>query len=138
MGYTHYWSHPEIPADVWARLAEDTRRLISMAHNAGLAVAGRFGTGAPEIDERAIALNGCKDFDEEYETFMLRPEATDFDFCKTGRQPYDHLVGAILLRAHVLASVDVRSDGDMSGDDWAEAHLLYAMTFDETAPVVVW
>lgn len=51
-------------------------------------------------EEDSIELNGSK---SSCETFILKPEATGFSFCKTARRPYDLVVTAILLRAWQLA-----------------------------------
>jgi hypothetical protein len=136
MGYTHYWGHSRIIPEDWSRLTADVRKILDMAHRVGHVLAGPMGTGNPVIDDDRISLNGSKLMGEDYETFELRPEAIDFDCCKTGERPYDTVVCAILLRAYSLVRVDVRSDGDMNGDDWAEGRLLYAMAFDEPAPVM--
>jgi hypothetical protein len=56
--------------------------------------------GDPIINfETGINLNG----ERSHETFLLKPEATGFAFCKTARKPYDKVVTAILLRASQLA-----------------------------------
>jgi hypothetical protein len=135
MGYTHYWEHGPIARTVFRDLADDARRIVDMARSAGYTVAGPMGTGEPKFDDFGISLNGSQDLWEDHETFELTPNATDFDFCKTARKPYDAVVCAILLRASLrVPGFIVKSNGDIDGDDWAEGRLLYAMTFDEPAP----
>jgi len=63
-----------------------------------------------------IRFNG-KD-DEGHETFMLTPDPSDFNFCKTAQKPYDLVVVAILCLLAHRTDTGVSSDGDRS--DWAE------------------
>jgi hypothetical protein len=81
-------------------------------------LAGWDGTGAPEFAETEFSLNGADP--DDYETFSLGTEATDFDFCKTGERPYDIVVTAIITRAAELAmergyKFEFWGDGGMEG-----------------------
>jgi len=95
-------------------------------------VLGAEGVGEPEFEEDSFALNGSFVHDEDYETFELSRKATDFDFCKTDRRPYDAVVGAILLRAvQIVPIFFLGSDGGWERD-WPAARELYAKTFGES------
>lgn len=128
MGYTHNWDKSDTAEDVWAALVADARRI---AETAGVPLAGPMGDGEPQFNAERIALNGVEATGDDYESFVLVSGATTFEFCKTGRMPYDVVVTAILLRAaHTVPGFDVRSDGGW-GSDWVEARKLYATVFGE-------
>jgi hypothetical protein len=115
MGYTHYWRHAELPADLFAEIAADAKAIVE---NSPVPLAGWDGTGAPEFAETEFSLNGADP--DDYETFSLGTEATDFDFCKTGERPYDIVVTAIITRAAELAmergyKFEFWGDGGMEG-----------------------
>jgi hypothetical protein len=128
MGYTHYWRHAELPADLFAEIAADAKAIVAASP---VPLAGFDGTGEPEFTEDEFSLNGADP--DDYETFSLRTVATDYDFCKTGQRPYDVVVTAILLRAAALAFArDVKfefwSDGDLDVD-WAAGRELVGKVF---------
>lgn len=132
MGYTHYWEHPAIDPETWAILMADARRVITATD---VRLGDGYGRNVPEVTSEALILNGWEADDEDYETFHLTPGGTGFDFCKTARRPYDAVVGAILLRAEkTVTGFSLRSDGDISGEDWADAWILYARVFAKTTP----
>jgi len=138
MGYSHYWSHPDIDPTAWAAFTADVKRIILMATHAGIALAGPMGTGDPEVSDARISLNGSEERGGDFETFEVTTDGTEYDFCKTGLRPYDQVVCAILLAAYTrIDGVAIWSDGDINGDDWAEGRLLYAMALDRTAPRVI-
>jgi hypothetical protein len=116
MGYTHYWHQAAgIPADLFAEIARDAKVIVQ---NSPVPLAGWDGTGEPEISDTEVGLNGADP--DDYETFVLRPEASDFNFCKTGERPYDIVVTAILFRAAKLCqergvSFTIDSDGGLEG-----------------------
>lgn len=126
MGYTHYWNYPDIPADVFAKLAEDAQEIVKQSN---VPIAGWDGHGEPEITEQLIRFNGLAPSDD-YETFQLIPAGT-VDFCKTGRQPYDEIVTAILIRAKVLVpDFKFTSDGSWT-EDWTDGRALYTEIFGD-------
>lgn len=131
MGYTHYWKHPELPADLFAEIGRDARVIVGTVRARGIGIAGWDGTGEPEFSDEAISFNGVDP--DDYETFTLTPEATEFNFTKTGERPYDLAVTAVLLRVAALAAKhDVKfefwSDGDLD-TDWADGRQLVAEVF---------
>jgi hypothetical protein len=128
MGYTHYWRHAELPADLFAEITADAKAIVAASP---VPLAGFDGTGAPEFSDFEFMLNGANP--DDYETFGLNRDATDYDFCKTGQRPYDVVVTAILLRAAALAFArDVKfefwSDGDLDVD-WAAGRELVGKVF---------
>lgn len=128
MGYTHYWSHDYIDHDSWIRLIDDARRIINAIE---VPVGNGLGEGEPVLTEDEIRLNGKNGND--YETFLLTPDPTGFDFCKTGLRPYDVVVTTVLLRATLtIPGFNIRSDGDWS--DWRNAQEAYEYIFQEPAP----
>lgn len=127
MGYTHYATVTDAAAFAAAmpQIAADARKIIGAVE---VPVAGWDGTGAAEITDTEIRLNGLAP--EDYETFALTTESGS-SFCKTGRRPYDVIVTAILLRAfvHAPSAIEVESDGDMDGEDWTPAHRVVEALF---------
>jgi hypothetical protein len=125
MGFTHYWHQPvgtPIPADAWAKIAADARKLVESAPCTLLAEYDEPGT-TPEITGSAIWFNGAGG--EGHETFFLERtpsgriyDGEHFSFCKTARKPYDRVVIAILACAaeHAPEHIRVESDGDE--EDW--------------------
>lgn len=135
MGYTHYFT---LKGSVVARfpdLAADAVHLFNTATAQGIALAGPLGTGLPDVSDQTIRFNGAEP--RNYETFSLRASDTDFNFCKTGPQPYDAVVAALLIRAkHLLGeTIEISSDG--TWDEWADGRALYEKAFAE-APICPW
>jgi hypothetical protein len=153
MGYTHYWitfprtaqfraAWPAIVADSCAITAEVARR--------GITLRGPHGTGAPVTGPDRICLNGpASDGDDGWgEAFDLTadprhvhyqppglPRGAVWSFCKTGRNPYDLAVTAILLRASQHAPRHVRLCSDGSWDtDWLPARDLICALFGASTP----
>jgi hypothetical protein len=67
MGYTHYWRHAELPADLFAEIIADAKAIVE---NSPVPLASWDGTGAPEFTEDEFSLNGADP--DDYETFSLR------------------------------------------------------------------
>jgi hypothetical protein len=66
----------------------------------------RGGTKPALVDiDQGIQLNGAN---RSHEAFIIKNEATNFNFCKTARKPYDEVVTAILLRAAHLAGDTIK------------------------------
>lgn len=123
MGYTHYWRQEgdAIPAEAWAKIMADTKRLIKAAGESQITLWHDYdepGT-APEVTNENIWFNGADD--NGHETFELVPGPADFTFCKTAYKPYDRVVCAILAIAkeHAGDAIVVTSDGEKS--DWKPA-----------------
>lgn len=131
MGYTHHWyrTRPFTDAE-WSRIVASTQGILQRAAAAGVDIAdwsGKPGT-QPEVDVpceepvegKVIAFNGRAPQDQE--SFILSkavpparrpsPEGV-FQFCKTGRAPYDACVVSVLAIARQIApeAITVKSDG---------------------------
>ena len=119
MGYTHYWNHENLDQAKWdEEFIPLVRRVISTA---GVPLGDAYGEGLPVVASGRLALNGKKE--DGHESFILRPDPTDFDFCKTARKPYDMVVVAILIIAEqTFPGFRWSSDGDEQ--DHAEGRLL--------------
>ena len=116
MGWTHHWTRPaELPANAFARAAEDCRRAFALI---GIPLAGADGEGAPVITDDRIVFNGpagagCEPFRIHRCEKDRRGGATTWSFCKTGRAPYDVCVqmALIVLKHHLSDHITVGSDG---------------------------
>lgn len=145
--YTHYWyQRRDFTRDEWQRIVATFQKMrenlpYSTASGGGyyqdepLAIAGADGAGEPTADAMIIMFNGAAPLAGE--TFLLvrlsqlyhdaydwDPEENAwFNFCKTGRRPYDLVVCALLLAMTAIApdAIQVSSDGDMQGLDWLPA-----------------
>lgn len=134
MGYTHYWRHADIDATTFERIVTDAKALTERS---GVAIRGWDGECEVDWTDGEISLNGNAGKNEGFETFQFGPDNTTFSFCKTGEQPYDVVVTAILLRAYALlpdGDMSITSDGDWL--DWQAGRDLYVEAFDEYAPEV--
>jgi hypothetical protein len=125
MGYTHYWM-VDRGADR-GRLIEAGREMAKVVRASSVPLADGTGEGGtePEIDLAAgtVWFNGVDD--DSYEFFywppdLSRPDSSNpsrtFDFCKTSRMPYDHVVVACLLVAQRVLDqqIEIRSDGTLA------------------------
>lgn len=130
MGYAHHWriKQPQTLAQAMPAIAADLKQLLP--HLPPLA--GSLGTGKPEISGELIAFNGVAP-DGDYESFVLDPfepvpewrkDEGHFDFCKTGRRPYNLAVTVTLLlaRHHAGDAIMVSSDGFLP--EWLPAARL--------------
>jgi hypothetical protein len=117
MGYTHYWKHGNIPANVWAKIANDATKLI-VASDVDLAFDYDEPTKLPQANDANVRFNGVGD--DGHETFLIHPASTSFEFCKTASKPYDKIVCAVLavFKEHGGDIVEITSDGDEP--DWQE------------------
>lgn len=110
MGYTHYWKIRKSFTDAaWTSFTNDTKSLFASTK---IPLADGFGdTGTvPEIDDKGVTFNGLED--DGHETCQITKSATDFEFCKTARKPYDEVVVAVLKLARKYnPSIELSSDG---------------------------
>jgi hypothetical protein len=114
MGYTHYWSvDREIPPDIWARIRNDTEKLV---------VAYGNNLSQLSIEPDLIVLNGEQDL--SCETFWLTSKPEGFACCKTRHLPYDKLICAVLsVASGYTSAIQVSSDAQMGSvpDGWPAA-----------------
>jgi hypothetical protein len=125
MGYTHYWRIPTTPGpEAFKALVADATTLANAFGREALSE-----EDGPEFSEQCIRFNGAEPND--YETFLMRSTAVDFEFCKTQFMPYDRLVCAVLIAAkhHLGDGIRISSDGDWS--EWSGGQELYQQTFPE-------
>ena len=122
MGFTrHHRQHSDFTQHEWSLIKEFTWTAI-------LAFCKEYKTGITieYVDDDRIHLNGQEE--EAYETFEIHRKQ-GYKFCKTNREPYDTLVGAILLyMTRVNANkLVMRADGDNEdnvSEEWNEPFLL--------------
>ena len=110
MGYTHYWSLKEKPTRAaWqAYIAAVEAVLDSTATR--LAYEYDAPRKPPEVSMAQVRFNGVGD--NGHETFIVRPEVTDFEFCKTAQKPYDaEVVACLILANYYLPTFSWSSDG---------------------------
>jgi hypothetical protein len=138
VSYTHTWHRIETPAGwlppepphAYGLLAIDTMRLVEEARRRGIPLANpRVMPGSrPEVTEAGICFNGAPGQHAATFAWPARP-ALDraappgrrgVGACDTGRQPYDTLVCAVLIRAHVHygPSIVIASDGEWNGTSY--------------------
>ncbi|KEZ43432.1 hypothetical protein SAPIO_CDS4613 [Scedosporium apiospermum] len=136
MGYTHYWTIKD--AASWRKclpqLVDDSGLIIK---HSGVAICGNDYDLPPMLDkDEGISINGK---DDGFEPFCLALDE-GFDFCKTGRRPYDLVVCAILLRAHQLAPkvLDIHSDGRWNEVGWRNARELINQLWPDEAVTCPW
>ena len=118
MGYTHEWriATPITPL-AWHGLATDAWA-ITLAAEAPRTVLLDASVTAEAITLNGVGTDGC-------ETLDITRDTTSFACCKTGRNPYDAAVCAVLiaLAHHAGDAVNVSSDGDVG--DWQPGVALY-------------
>lgn len=137
MGYTRYYTTDKNLDHFPADFQDDAAAIIRTAHEQGIEISGPLGDGAPEVSVRRVLFNGPVESvdgdDLSYETFAIDLNSSldylngsqDWGFCKTGCQPYDIVVNAILQSAKYHGVVSSYSaDGDNEED--AATELLAA------------
>lgn len=116
MGYTHYWNGKGSKRDAskFAEFSTVARIAIDLATSRGIELGDLMGEGGePEVNEKRVAFNGVGD--DSHESFVVTPDQTDFEFCKTNYKPYDVVVVAVLvLFKHFFPEIKFSSDGDLS------------------------
>ena len=122
MGYTRYYTTNKNLDHFPADFQDDASAIIRTAHEQGIEISGPMGVDAPEVSVRRVMFNGPVESatgeDLSYESFAIDLNAAfDWGFCKTGRQPYDVAVNAILRAAKYHGVVSTYSaDGDNEED----------------------
>jgi hypothetical protein len=121
VGFTRYWT---VTRDVDPQtVLEAGRKMGGVVRVSGVSLAGPDGTGKPivNVNTGEVAFNGVEG--EDYETFRWPPDfvtgqasPTDqnsvFDFCKTGRLPYDAVVAACLAVAQEVLGESMTVEAD--------------------------
>ena len=110
MGYTHYWNEVKVQPEIWKAFVKLAKKA---ADASSIRIAWEFDETSkkPEFNAKGIRFNGCGD--NGHETFVLRPNGSGFNFCKTAEKPYDEIVVSILiLAAKYLPGFSWSSDGD--------------------------
>lgn len=128
MGYTHYFEKLE-PDENLARI---TRKIVELGN---VAICGGLGEGEPIITKNEIWLNGSAEKGENFETFLIKKNDVSFNFCKTGREPYDKVVTAILCSAlylHCKGSETISSDGNYGEWDSSGGIALFEIAYEKT------
>ncbi len=102
--YAHVWlDPPEMDSQAFSAWSSDIARVIEIA---GISLAGRDGTGKPEITERRVAFNGTGSDARNpfifawHEHRAYPPHDEQFyhhQICRTGQRPYDVVVTAALI-----------------------------------------
>lgn len=123
MGYTHYWKLPnaEIEVDKWNSFVKDFKEILPNF----VGLLDTKGDQKLQVDSETIYLNGIGE--EQHETFSInRVGASDFEFCKTARKPYDIAVcsALIIAKRHFGDAIEVSSDGDNADSEWLVAKAL--------------
>lgn len=128
MGYTHYWTMKRDARSTFQALADDARVLATAFETDGKGLSENDG---PEFSGDVIRFNGKEPND--YESFILTPDVSSFEFCKTQFRPYDALVCATLIAAkhHLGDAISIKSDGDWS--EWDDGRVLYGRAFPDRA-----
>jgi len=129
MGYTHYWKITERldkDWDKWTSFLPDAMQIISYAsQKLDIALADSLGEtkGEATVSLGGVSMNGYAE--ESHESFVLRPEVIQFDFCKTARKPYDTVVTAILILAKETFGEAIQINTDGYNADWQDGFALY-------------
>lgn len=97
MGYTHYFQFKceSINKEKFADAVNLFKKCFSKVE--GVKLGNGVGNGDPIITPTSVCFNGWAENDEDYETFSLNVNDTEWNFCKTARQPYDIAVCLCLL-----------------------------------------
>lgn len=131
MGYTHYWAIVKREDDqdfdrLFREATEEIRQLLFYnTEHLKIPLASWNGDEGTvlELRDDLIAFNGVGA--DSHESFVVMPEAADFEFCKTARKPYDLIVCvSLMILAETLGPerFTFSSDGRWGiGDGWDEA-----------------
>lgn len=126
MGYTHYWKTKRaFTEEEWKEFQDGTKKIIKASD---VTIKGGNGEGKPKFTSEYVSLNGDRNVGDDYETFYITKEPTDFDFCKTARYPYDEVVCACLMLMEKILGNDVKvsSDGDReTEEEWLKGKELF-------------
>ena len=121
MGYTHYWHQlRDFTTSEWKTIRAETEKIITLAKEKHIELAGWDGTGRPEVNNSQIRLNGQQPNDYEDICIPRKLIIPSWDkrrgysssFCKTEHRPYDAVVVSILTILMRVAPNAVRTSSD--------------------------
>jgi len=132
MGYTHYFRRaPKLEKKEFKLFAKDVVKIFEFAKENGILLADGLGEKGtlPVADDEMIRFNGLEE--HSFETMAIdriaREQPSDdgkvFNFCKTGRRPYDEIVTAVLVcfKLHFpSAEIDSDEEGFDEGKEICE------------------
>ena len=144
MGYTHYYVVADPRGDLKvSEIAADVEAIIMASEVQIGDWSGDPGT-EPLLGPDEINFNAMHP--EDFENFRYPPQFAvnkefglqeGFEFCKTGRMPYDPVVCATLIaiKHHLGDHVRVSSDGNFdNNDEWGAAYDLYFRALRRVLP----
>ena len=137
MGYTHYWNFSKVIKDIDNSKEKFTAAVDLFKEKLkelpkSIRLGNGIGKGEPIITPTEVVFNGCAENGEDYETFAITfsddESDSEFNFCKTARQPYDAAVCLALLCFKDAYGDDFNysSDGDINDEGWELAHRIFA------------
>jgi hypothetical protein len=120
MGYTHYWNviEPAVIEEKFAQFVEGATQIIHTALEAGITVTDI------EVSENKVVFEG------QVETFYFEKVGESFNFCKTGQEPYDTVVTAVLIHAKKVFGKALKVSSDGNWAEWSDGRLLYETVYD--------
>ncbi|GAA4578630.1 hypothetical protein GCM10023176_54920 [Micromonospora coerulea] len=113
MGYSHYYSYnlssPQFDR-LWPKIVEDAGRIVARVQSAGIRLCNPLEGNPHFAGVEFVALNGTIEgvesliiFRDVPATYWTQPRNGSLSgIVKTGRQPYDLAVTAVLLRCQML------------------------------------
>ncbi len=138
MGYSHYFHHRRrFTNDEWKTITQDISAIIATIREEGVKVGDNYGEteveapclGSDPDEGRNLGFNGLED--ECCETFVFwqnrkplsawqKPKQRGWDFCKTGRAPYDVAVVACLCYLESVFPEKFSASSDGRSKDWQD------------------
>lgn len=131
MGYTHYWTPKETTTKKWNKFVEACK-ILNKNLPKEIVIHSWDGIGEPEFTDKLVSFNGDADSNLDHESFVIKKDDGEWNFCKTARKPYDLLVCSCLIAAHDILGYEVNSDGDI--DDWEDAIDFYLKNIYDEQP----
>ena len=122
MGYTNYWTKHSKKKIAPAIIGQVNKILATFEQQSGERLVGGFfhRDKTPTVTDTLICFNVNKE--DSGEDFYIDFKDGDSEFCKTGREPYDMAVKAVLM---VLQSAgyleEWHFDGDHDEDEYKDA-----------------
>lgn len=130
MGYTHYFQQKKnITKTNWIRISQDVKKAIEIIQGMGIFLESNAETD-DMVTSEYINFNGKGN--DSYETFHITKKKEPFEtfnFCKTGKYPYDIavVVTLLIINYHQPNAFDISSDGKIM--NWNEGMLFNAKHF---------